>query len=105
MATKRKGVTCYDKAGEDEPLFVLRAQDILAARLVREWADRAEKGGTKPEVIAEARACAAEMELWKFHKWPGTSVVRHQSASATEVPCCPGFMEGGAHDEWCHKMQ
>ena len=22
-----------------------------------------------------------------------------------QVPCCPGFMDGRAHNEWCHKMQ
>lgn len=23
----------------------------------------------------------------------------------TALPCCPGFLAGGAHNEWCHKMQ
>ena len=77
MATKRAGVACYDRAGEDEPLFVLRAQDVLAAGVVREWADRAERGGTKAEIVAEARKVAEEMEAWPFHKHPGTSVERH----------------------------
>lgn len=31
------------KALPDEPVFVLRAQDILAADIVREWADRLAK--------------------------------------------------------------
>jgi hypothetical protein len=37
MATKRTGVKCYDKAGEDEPLFVLRAQDLSSPGVVLEW--------------------------------------------------------------------
>lgn len=37
MATKREGVACYDKADEDEPLFVLRAQDMSSPLVVLEW--------------------------------------------------------------------
>ena len=77
MATKRKGVACYDRAGMDEPIFVLRAQDRLAAGVVRQWADAAELGGTKPEIVAEARSVANEMDAWPFHKHPGTSIERH----------------------------
>lgn len=77
MSTKREGVRCYDRAGIDEPLFVLRAQDRLAAGLVRRWAELAEAGGTKPEIVAEARECADKMDAWPFHKHPGTSVERH----------------------------
>lgn len=78
MATKREGVACYDKAGMDEPLFVLRAQDKLAAAVVRWWATLAAAGGTKPEVVAEALKCAEQMDAWPFHKHPGTSVERHE---------------------------
>ena len=77
MATKRNGVACYDKAGTDEPLFVLRAQDRLAAFIVRLWAFLAECGGTQAEVVSEALKCADEMESWPFHKHPGISVERH----------------------------
>lgn len=85
MATKRNGVACYDKAGEDEPLFVLRAQDILASKVVRYWASLALAGGTHPEVIAEAIMCADKMDAWPFHKWPGTSVIRHQAHEVSRV--------------------
>jgi hypothetical protein len=78
MSTKRQGVACYDKAGEDEPLFVLRAQDKFSGLLVRLWAGLAELGGTKPGIVAEARACAEAMDAWPFHKHPGTSIVRHE---------------------------
>lgn len=79
MSTKREGVACYDRAGMDEPLFVLRAQDRLSAILVRLWATMADLGGTKPEIVAEARKVADEMDAWPFHKHPGTSVERHQA--------------------------
>lgn len=69
MSTKRQGVACYDKAGEDEPLFVLRAQDMLAAATVRFWASLAAGGDTDPKVIQEAFDCADQMDAWHFHKW------------------------------------
>jgi hypothetical protein len=78
MATKRNGDLCYHKAAEDEEIFVLRAQDILAAGVVRYWADLAERGGTKPEIVSEARECAKRMEAWPFHKHPGISIERHK---------------------------
>jgi hypothetical protein len=37
MATKRDGDSCYNKAGIDEPLFVLRAQDATAPDTVEYW--------------------------------------------------------------------
>ena len=38
MATKRLGNDCYEKAGPDEPVFTLRAQDLTAGAFVRGWA-------------------------------------------------------------------
>ena len=66
MSTKETGVACYDNAASNEPLFVLRAQDALAPEIVREWAYRAKAAGTPDEKIAEARACADEMEDWQI---------------------------------------
>ena len=33
---------CRDKAAADEPLFTLRAQDVLAPETVRHWATQAQ---------------------------------------------------------------
>lgn len=38
MATKTTD-TCLAKVKDDEPIFVLRGQDILAAETVRSWAE------------------------------------------------------------------
>jgi hypothetical protein len=57
--------SCLQKAAEDEPIFVLRAQDTLAPELVREWADRAEDAGTPSEKVEEARDLARQMEDWQ----------------------------------------
>jgi len=66
MATKETGVPCYDKAGPNEPVFTLRAQDALAPEIVREWAYRAQAAGTPREKVNEARKCADEMEDWQI---------------------------------------
>ena len=67
MATKSKGVSCYDKAGDDEPLFVIRAQDILGPETVMNWAHAALSAGVSIEKVAEAREVAREMEEWQLN--------------------------------------
>ena len=64
MGTKREGDVCYEKAGIDEPIFVLRAQDKTAPGFVRAWANFAEALGCTPSKVAEARALADRMEEW-----------------------------------------
>jgi len=66
MATKKDGVACYDKAGDEEPLFVLRSTDKLAPEIVREWAYRAMAAGTPMEKVDEARRTADAMENWQL---------------------------------------
>ena len=64
--TKREGVTSFEKAAEDEPVFVLRAQDMLAPEIVREWAYRAQCEGAPIAKCDEARAIANDMEQWQI---------------------------------------
>lgn len=77
MATKKtelalaaKGKGCLGKAADDEPLFILRAQDALAADLVFLWAARAESRGCPSEKVTEARALASRMLAWPSRKDP-----------------------------------
>ena len=60
---------CYKEAADDEPIFVLRAEDPLAARLVDLWVEVREMEGkqspTQLERHAEARSCAVAMRKWK----------------------------------------
>lgn len=65
MSTKKEGVPCYDKAAEDEPLFVIRAQQKNAPEYVELWAHQAEVMGTGPEKVASARQVAQEMRQWQ----------------------------------------
>jgi len=69
MATKHTD-TCLEKAADDEPIFVLRAQDMLAPGTVRFWAERAAANGCPPEKVQEAYALAERMEQWPTRKTP-----------------------------------
>ncbi len=91
MGTKREGDLCYKAAMQDEPMFVLLARDPQAPELVRKWAKDRESKLTNPIMyyginegsgtweqpdadavaaekakIAEARYCAARMEVWRY---------------------------------------
>ena len=55
--------SCLARARDDEPIFVLRAQDMFAPELVRKWAELAFQG-TPALKIEEALACADAMEAW-----------------------------------------
>lgn len=67
------GPSCLTRAADDEPLFVLRANDYAAPGLVREWAVtyRLHKGGEEAMTsaqmakYAEALLIASQMEHWK----------------------------------------
>lgn len=54
----------------DEPVFVLRAQDALAADLVEKWAIWAQAGGTNSDKVKEAMDLADEMRRWPVRKHP-----------------------------------
>lgn len=57
---------CYEKAGPDEPLFVLRAADPDAPYSVRMWATRHNIfHPDESEKTTEALRCADAMEAWK----------------------------------------
>lgn len=61
--------SCLMKAAEDEPLFVLRARDPLAAECVRYWANRAiSTGSHEPDKGMSAHTIADAMLEWR-RKW------------------------------------
>lgn len=53
------------KIAEDEPVFLLRAKDILAPRTLLHWADRLEVEGGQIEMIQLARDHARLMLEWQ----------------------------------------
>ena len=55
-----------NKIGEDEPVFLLRAKDKTAPRIVREWANEQIKEANPDKKVAElAFAHADRMEKWQ----------------------------------------
>lgn len=78
MSTKQQevnlltqGLGCLGKAHPDEPVFVLRGQDVHAPYAVRQWAEAAAimLGNAHPKVM-EALRCADAMEKWPTQKLP-----------------------------------
>lgn len=53
------------KVAADEPIFVLRAKDKLAPRVVEYWTELAAAMGCKLEKVAEARRCVEAMAAWQ----------------------------------------
>lgn len=54
----------------DEPVFLIRGQDVVGAAAVRAWADLAEANGAAPEILLVAREQADRMEAWPRKKTP-----------------------------------
>jgi hypothetical protein len=78
LLARLQGEFCLLKVADDEPIFVLRAQDKLAPTLVRHWANlsmRAGEGlGPSALKVVEALGLADAMEVWQRRtgraKWP-----------------------------------
>ncbi len=52
---------------EQEPVFVLSAQDQLAPVVIKIWALLEESLGTSQEKVNEARLVAEDMEVWQLN--------------------------------------
>ena len=50
---------------EDEPVFLLRAQDVCAPFAVKEWLFRAELHGVHPRMVSAAKEQAELMQEWQ----------------------------------------
>jgi hypothetical protein len=67
ISTKRTGVPAYDKADPDEPIFVLRAQDVIAPVIVELYALHLTtlREGVSKAKVTSARVVAAAMRAWQ----------------------------------------
>lgn len=54
-----------NKIPEDEPVFLLRAQDTIAPSVVEVWSIAAHKVGASPEIVEAAYKHAQEMRKWQ----------------------------------------
>lgn len=55
---------------EDEPVFLLRAQDKCAVEAVYHWANEAEQAGASDSIVLAARTHASAMKAWTKKKVP-----------------------------------
>ena len=55
---------------EDEPVFLIRAQDLAAPFAVRSWAQKADQLGCDRNMVNAALKFADEMENWPVKKIP-----------------------------------
>lgn len=60
---------CLNKVADDEPIFVLRAQDRSAPAMIRSWVSW-NYSTLDQKHIDEALACAEAMEEWPFRRNP-----------------------------------
>lgn len=72
----RKDVVVIDS---DEPLFLLRAQDVLAADLIRAWADKLEKMGGCITTVEDARKRADQMDEWRMENGGQMPSIRRET--------------------------
>ena len=61
----RCGCSSIGRTELDEPVFILRAQDILAPRVVVRWAHLAEQAGTAQDKVRGALEVAKQMADWQ----------------------------------------
>lgn len=66
-----KGPSCFSKAADNEPLFVLRAQDRTADLVVQKWIDlNVSRLGFQHPKILEAIKLRDAMAEWPSRKLP-----------------------------------
>jgi hypothetical protein len=67
ISTKRSGVPAYDKADPDEPIFCLRAQDVIAPVIVELYALHLTtlRAAVPKDKVTSARKVAAAMRAWQ----------------------------------------
>jgi hypothetical protein len=68
--TVADAASCLNKAEHDEPVFVLRAHDPLAADAIRHWAFARfiTRGDYKDATAVEAMKVAETMDQWRRNR-------------------------------------
>lgn len=74
MALKRDEIadpnSCLNRAAADEPIFVLRAKDPLAAKMVEDWSARSVIAGLHEDRAPAAFRYAQAMRAWRKQHFP-----------------------------------
>lgn len=80
------------KIPDDEPVFLLRAQDQLACFAVKYYAEMC-KHNQAPEIAAKAMAHAERMAAWPVKKIPDLPLHQEEVSGATPPPAQPSQAE------------
>jgi len=64
MTTKHNNPT-LENVADDEPIFVLRARDVLAPEVVGAWADKMKERGGDSDKKHDALVIADQMREWQ----------------------------------------
>jgi len=72
MSTKLEAIndpnSCWNKARDDEPIFTLRAKDLLSSGFVLHWAHTADLLGCSENKVLNARKTSKNMVEWAGKK-------------------------------------
>lgn len=72
MSTRAENIaqpdSCLNKAEDDEPVFILRAKDLLATRAIGAWITAAHQNGMHVDKIESAHAVIDAMHAWRRKK-------------------------------------
>lgn len=81
-------LSCLDKAADDEPVFVLRAQDRFAPDVVEHWAVlvQTRNGGRPTPKTTEARQLAKAMRQWQRVEQVDPDTGQRRSVDRSKVP-------------------
>lgn len=102
VAITTNGTTRFVPA--DEPVFLIRGQDIISGAAVRGWAVLAENEGASAKIVELAREQARQMDAWpkkKIADLPGERLDRASTGNPVEqdepeccIACGKPFVDG-----------
>jgi hypothetical protein len=78
-----------NKIPTEEPVFLMRGQDAIAAQVVRYYADLAATVGCDPELVKGTRAHADLMEQWQPKKLPDLATTATVPPDGNPAPTAP----------------
>lgn len=95
MSTKREELAnpngCLNKAADDEPIFVLRANDPVASSIVRAWADEYlmdKRENSTDGCLTHAQLSKAQEARGLANQMDGWRSMRRGHTHDPNDPCC-----------------
>lgn len=69
LANYLRADSCWNRAKDDEPVFVLRANDPIAPYAARCWIKESMRPSMHMDKLDDATECALDMEQWRMPKY------------------------------------